>query len=152
MSHLKPNLPRSWYSLPKKEQQAITAACERAVHATVNHEEALLQKRWLQLACIVLHRQKDPYGKMRCKAFLKDWKLIYYICSQFNTDAELEAWLKAETDKIFGKDGYPHEWVDSLENGGKREGYSSTVKPNPLQTANGCSDHTPWKRTVNSSF
>lgn len=121
MSHLKPNLPRSWYSLPKKEQQAITAACERAVHATVNHEEALLQKRWLQCACIVLHRQKDPYGKMRCKAFLKDWKLIYYICSQFNTDAELEAWLKAETDKIFGKDGYPHEWVDSLENGGKRE-------------------------------
>lgn len=120
MSHLKPNLPRSWYSLPKKEQQAITAACERAVHVAVDHEEAELQKIWLQLACIVNHKLFG-IGKTRGLRFLREWKRVYRITSAFETNAQRDEWLGAEMEKIFGKDGYPHEWVDSLENGGKRE-------------------------------
>lgn len=36
-------------------------------------------------------------------------------CGQFNTNEEIEAYLKKGTDSIFGVDGYPHEWVDKLE-------------------------------------
>lgn len=119
--YIKQKMPKSWFRLPEWERQQISKICNEGMNAQVDHEEAELQKLWLQYACIVLHRQKDRYGKMRCMAFLKDWKWVYRISSQFKTAEERDAWLKAEMEKIFGKDGYPHEWVDSLENGGRRE-------------------------------
>jgi hypothetical protein len=113
-------MPRSWNRLPDWEKQKINDICNEAMNAQINHEEAELQKVWLQMACIVLHQQKDPYGEMRCRAFLKGWKRMYWIIGKIKTNEERDAYLKAETDKIFGKDGYPAEWVDSLE--GKANG------------------------------
>ena len=45
---------------------------------------------------------------------------MYWIIGKLKTNEERDAYLKAETDKIFGKGGYPSEWVDSLE--GKANG------------------------------
>lgn len=117
---MKANIPKSWLSLPPKEKRIIEKLVEEEVRNAVDHEEAELQKRWLQLACIVLHRQKDAYGKMRCMAFLKGWKRVYKACEKFKSGPEIDEWLKSEMDSIFGADGYPAEWVDSLENGGGR--------------------------------
>lgn len=111
--------PRAWNKLRKVEQDEIIAfvqeSLEELVVTNLNHEEAEMQKIWLQFACIVLHQMKDPFGKIRCMFFLKGWKKMYRICSQFKTSEERDAYLAAEMAKIFGKDGYPHEWVDSLE-------------------------------------
>lgn len=74
---MKANVPKSWFFLPEKEKKAIAKIMEDEVNKTIDHEEAELQKRWLQLACIVLHRQKDPFGKTRCLAFLNGFKRIY---------------------------------------------------------------------------
>lgn len=118
---MKSILPKSWFTLPKKEQNAIKEACEKLVNETLDHEEAELQKIWLQLACVALHKyNKDPWGKLRCMVFLKGWKRIYMQVSKFRTNAERDEWLKKEMEEIFGAGGYPHEWVDSLENGGNR--------------------------------
>lgn len=114
---MKANIPKSWLSLPEKEKKIISDLIEKHINDTVDHEEAQLQKRWLQLACIVLHRQKDPFGKMRCMAFLNGFKRLYKTCGKFKTNAEIDEWLKAEMESIFGVDGYPSEWVDSLEKG-----------------------------------
>lgn len=118
--------PRAWNRLRKVEQDEIIdfvrESLEELVIENLNHEEAELQKVWLQIMCIVLHRQKDPYGEMRCLSTLKDFKTVYRLFGQFATEEEQKAWLKAETDKIFKKGGYPHDWVDSLENGGRRDG------------------------------
>ena len=113
---MKANIPKSWLTLPEKEKKIIYKLVEDQLNETIDHEEAELQKRWLQLACIVLHRQKDPFGKMRCMAFLNGFKRIYKKCGKLNSDKEIEAWIKTELDSIFGADGYPAEWVDSLEN------------------------------------
>ena len=120
MGKLKPNLPRSWFSLPEREKDAITEVYQKALHEALDHEEAELQKAWLKLACIVLHSQKDPYGKKRCMAFLAKWKRVYRIVGKCKTNAERDAYLDAEMDKIFGKGGYPYKWIDSLENMGER--------------------------------
>ena len=118
---MKANLPRekkppkAWDRLPEVEKKIIKDYCIEVVREQVNHEEALLQKRWLQLACIVLHNQKDRYGKLRCMAFLRGFKRVYRRCEKFNSNAEIDAYLKQEMDSIFGVDGYPYEWVDSLE-------------------------------------
>ena len=120
MGKLKPNLPRSWFSLPEREKDAITKVYQDALHKARDHEDAELQKVWLKCACVVLHGQKDPYGKLRCMCFLAGFKKVYRIIGKFKTNAERDAYLDAEMDKIFGKGGYPSEWVDSLENMGER--------------------------------
>lgn len=114
---MKANLPKSWLQLPPNEKRIIEKLVEEEVRKTVDHEEAILQKRWLQLACIVLHRQKDPYGKMRCMTFLNGFKRVYRKCKNFTSNEDIDAFLKKEMEPIFGVDGYPAEWVDSLENG-----------------------------------
>ena len=110
-----PKPPKAWEKLSLFEKKAIEEYCTQVASDIVDHEEAELQKRWLQLACIVLHNQKDKFGRMRCLAFLKEWKRVYHKCEKFNTNEEIEAYLKKEMDSIFGVDGYPYEWVDGLE-------------------------------------
>ena len=113
---MKSNIPRSWLTLPEREKKIIYKMLEDKYNEAVDHEEAELQKRWLQLACIVLHRQKDRFGKMRCLAFLNGFKRIYKQCERFRSEVETTEWINKELEPIFGKDGYPSEWVDSLEN------------------------------------
>ena len=114
---MKANIPKSWLSLPEREKKAISKMVEEEINKTIDHEEAELQKRWLQLACIVLHRQKDPFGKTRCLAFLNGFKRIYKKCKRFKSDNEIKEWIDKELELIFGIGGYPSEWVDDLENG-----------------------------------
>lgn len=40
---------------------------------------------------------------------------MYRIIAKFSSTEERDAYLKTEMDKIFGKDGYPYEFIDSLE-------------------------------------
>ena len=112
---MKANIPKSWLSLPEIEKKAISKMVEEEINKTIDHEEAELQKRWLQLACIVLHQQKDPYGKMRCMSFLNGFKRMYKKCAKFKSNAEIDEWVKSELKCIFGEGGYPHLWVDDLE-------------------------------------
>ena len=48
MSRIKPNIPRSWYSLPKREQDAIIQyqkeIIDEQTRINLDHEEAELQK------------------------------------------------------------------------------------------------------------
>lgn len=110
-----PKPPRSWDRLPESERKALTDFCAQTVTEQVNHDEATLQKRWIQLACIVLHNQKDKFDKERCMSFIAGWKRVYRTCERFETGEEIDEYLKREMESIFGKDGYPYEWVDSLE-------------------------------------
>lgn len=110
-----PKPPKSWERLPESEKKIINDYFRQRLYDELNHEEATLQKRWLQLACIVLHNRKDRFGRKRLMCFLAGWKRVYHICGNFNTNAEIDAYLADEMSKIFGADGYPYEWVDSLE-------------------------------------
>lgn len=113
---MKPNLPRSWLTLPEREKKIIYKFIEDEYNKTLDHEEAQLQKRWIQLACINLHHMKEEFGATDCLAFLVGFKRIYKKCGKFNSDEKIAEWIKTELDSIFGADGYPAEWVDSLEN------------------------------------
>ena len=112
---MKANIPKSWLQLPEKEKKIIYGVIQEHISKTIDHEEAELQKRWLQLACIVLHQQKDPYGKVRCMSFLNSFKRMYKKCGRFNSNAEIDEWLESELKSIFGEGGYPYSWVDSFE-------------------------------------
>ena len=111
------NKRRSYLMLPPKEKQAIDEAIVKFIEDRVNHEEAELQKIWIQLACIILH---DTFGMgaQRLTTFIGNWKRIYKRNQRLGSKEAQDAFLKEEMDKIFGEDGYPYEFIDSLEKRG----------------------------------
>jgi hypothetical protein len=112
---MKANIPTSYFNLPKKEKEAIDNQIKKFINDQVNHEEAELQKIWLQMACIVLH-ENFGFGKDRLTIFLGNWKRMYRRNLKLgNYEAQTE-FLKEQMEKIFGKGGYPYEWIDRLEN------------------------------------
>jgi hypothetical protein len=117
---MKANVRKSYLNLPPKQKEAIDKAIVKYIEDQVNHEEAELQKIWLQMACIVLH-EAFGFGKMRCFTFLGNWKRMYKRMSKIANKEEQDAFLKSEMDKIFGVEGYPYGFIDSLEKRGDAE-------------------------------
>lgn len=107
-------LPKSWHSLPQSEKDKINRAMTDEVVKQVLHEEAELQKIWLQMACIVLHKNFG-FGKERCLLFLANWREMYRINTKLGGREEQTNYLAGEMEKIFGKGGYPKEYIDKLE-------------------------------------
>lgn len=107
---MKARLPKSWDYLPPSEKKAIAEVKEQEI----NHYFAKLQKNWLRLSCIVLHNNFG-FGRDRCMLYLANWKEMYRLNSKIKTEAEQQAWLEAEMDKIFGEGNYPYEYIDKLE-------------------------------------
>lgn len=110
--------PRVWKRLREDERQAIVEyqreCLDELVRVNLDHEEAELQKTWLKMMCIANH-DVLKVGKIRAIRVLARWKRLYHIVGKLKTTADRDAYLNAELEKIFGKDGYPEEWVDSLE-------------------------------------
>jgi hypothetical protein len=44
---------------------------------------------------------------------------VYRLNAKQGGDAEQQAWLRAEMDKIFGEGNYPYEYIDKLEGVGE---------------------------------
>lgn len=115
--------PRAWLRLREDERQSIIEyvreCLDELVRVNLDHEEAELQKTWLKMMCIANH-DVLKVGKIRAIRVLYRWKRLYHIVSKLKTNAERDAYLNRELEKIFGKGGYPDEWVDSLEEGSRQ--------------------------------
>lgn len=111
---MKVRLPKSFTRLPPREKEIINQVMTDEVVKQVCHEQAELQKIWLQMACIVLHNNFG-FGKKRCLLFLANWREMYRRNSKLEGKADQERFLSEELDKIFGKGGYPTEYINKLE-------------------------------------
>lgn len=107
---MKVRLPKSWDRLPQSEKEKIAEVKEQEI----NQYYAKLQKNWLMLSCIVLHKNFG-FGKKRCLLYLANWREVYRLNAKIGGDEAQQAWLRAEMDKIFGKGNYPYEYIDKLE-------------------------------------
>lgn len=111
---MKVRLPKSWDRLPKHEKDTINRVMTEEVVKQVIHEEAELQKIWLQMACIVLNKCFG-FGRKRLMIFLGNWREMYRINSKLDGKEAQAEYLTAEMTRIFGKEGYPTEYVNKLE-------------------------------------
>lgn len=111
---MKVRVPKSYNNLSQHDRDIIAQVMDEEIEARVNKRFAELQKIWLQFACIVLHRFFG-FGKKRCLLFLANWREIYRFNSTLKDRDEQTAYLSAEMDSIFRKDGYPYAYVDKLE-------------------------------------
>ena len=110
---MKANIQRSYDRLPNAEKERLKRFMEDAVNEQLFHEEAEMQKTWLQYACIILN-QNFGFGETRCLSFLRGWKKMYTRNAKFKDGVEQSNYIDENISKIF-KNGYPKEWVDSLE-------------------------------------
>lgn len=109
---------KAWRQLRKQDREVIEEvksqeAAELAMQI-VMREEALIQKRWLKALCIAMNKN-GRYGRKRLLLVLGWWKEVYRIMSRIATNEELDAYLDSEIERIFGKGGYPTEYIDKLE-------------------------------------
>lgn len=82
---------------------------------TVGMTVVLLSGDWCGLT---MHNEGIPQRKLTDGTFLGNWKRMYKRMSKISYKEEQDAFLKTEMDKIFGEDGYPYEFIDSLEKRG----------------------------------
>ena len=112
---MKPNILKPFNSLPKREQEVILKMMEDAFWDRLDREEVKLQKILLKLNCIVL---SDDYFNLTTDdllVYIGNQKRIYRQLSKFKTEEEQAAWIDERISEIF-PDGYPSEFIDSLEN------------------------------------
>lgn len=117
--------PRAWQRLREDERNAIVEyvreCLDELVRVNLDHEEAELQKTWLKMGCIINY-EMSGYAAIRNRRWLSRWKRLYKKVEKYKTKEERDAFLDPYMEKIFGKGGYPSEWVDSLENRGNVDG------------------------------
>lgn len=111
---MKVRLPKSWDQLKKRDKEIINQVMTEEVVKNVIHEEAELQKIWLQMACIVLNKNFG-FGRKRLLVFLGTWREMYRINSKLDGKEAQAEYLTAEMTRIFGKEGYPTAYIDKLE-------------------------------------
>ena len=111
---MKVRMPKSFLDLPQSEKDKINTVLTEEVQKQTDKNMVELQKLWLQFACIVLHRNFG-FGKKRCLLFLANWREIYRINNKLESKADQTEFLNEYLDKIFGKGGYPTEYIDKLE-------------------------------------
>lgn len=111
---MKVRTPKSFLQLPQHEKDIINQTLTEEIEKRVNKDMAKLQKLWLQFACVVLHKNFG-FGKKRALLFLGNWREMYRKNNKFANEAEQTAFLEAEMNKIFGKEGYPTQYIDKLE-------------------------------------
>lgn len=111
---MKARIPKSFINLPQHEKDIINEVMTEEVQKQVDSQMVELQKLWLKFACIVLNRNFG-FGRKRCLLFLANWREMYRINTRLTSKEEQTEYLAGEIDRIFGKGGYPKEYIDKLE-------------------------------------
>ena len=107
------NLPKSFSQLRKSEQDRILKHMEDAM----DNELCDAQIIWIKMACCILHDMGKTESEIT--QFIGGWKRLYRANSRFKTKAEQDAFLDPRMAEIFGENGFPYEFIESLKNIGK---------------------------------
>lgn len=110
---MRPNIPRSWLTLPKKEQKAIEEYVKQVAEKEVEREARIILDLYMKMVCMVLH-DAFGFGEKRLNMFLGNHRLMFK--RQFKmvkNDTQIE-YLNRRMAEIFKKDGFPKEFLDGL--------------------------------------
>ena len=112
---MRPNMPRSWYSLPKSERDSLQKAMTEKVYELLVEEEKEMQVIWIKLLCIIDHNLFG-HGEERQLRKIAEWKRMYRRQARFGDDKEARnKWLDAEMKKIFRKGGFPDVRIQEMK-------------------------------------
>ena len=110
---MKANLPKVFNQLSKNEQQRIINAYEDAM----DNELCEAQFIWLKMACSILHDMGMP--KDDVYVFIAGWTRMYRTNARLPDKEAQDAFLKTRMADIFGEDGFPEEYMQSMKDIGR---------------------------------
>lgn len=110
---MKANVPKVFSQLSKNEQERIMKAYEDAM----DEELCDAQIVWIKMACCLLHDM--GLTSEQVTTFLGMWKSIYRKNARIKDKAEQDAYLNPQLAEIFGADGFPEDFVQSLREIGR---------------------------------
>jgi hypothetical protein len=109
---MKANAPRSWLTLPKREQKAIEEYVKEVAGKEMARESRVLLEMYLKISCILQH---DVFGKgeKSLTMYLGNHRTFFRSFKKLQTQAEQMEYINERISKIF-KNGFPQEFVDGL--------------------------------------
>ncbi len=110
---MKANLPKVFKQLSKNEQERIN----QAIFDRLDDELCTAQIVWIKMACSILHDM--GLTKDDVTMFIGNWKRMYRANSRLRNKAEQDEFLAKRMAQIFGDDGFPEEFVESLREIGR---------------------------------
>ena len=111
---MKPNVPKSWFSLPKSEKEKLQNYLNEQLNEMVDNDEKELQEIWIKLACILLY-ENFGFREQRLLRFIAAWRRIYRRNARTGCRKEQTKWLEEEMAKCFPKSGFPQERIDNMK-------------------------------------
>ena len=100
-------------SVQKKINDVFADAANELANRQIDKEEVQMQKTWILYGAVAL--AQGGATKDEIIAWIGSWKRIYRANGRMKTKEEQEAFVKRHLEAIFGEDGYPFDFVDSLE-------------------------------------
>jgi hypothetical protein len=110
---MKPNIPRSWLTLPKKEQKAIEEYVKQVAEKEVEREARIMLDLYMKMVCMVLH-DAFGWGEKRLNYFLGNHRMMFKRQFKMVKDDTQIEYLNRRMAEIFKKDGFPKEFLDAL--------------------------------------
>ena len=114
---MKAHMPRSYDSLPTREQEKIKEimnnVCTQTVHERLDTELAYVQRLWIKMSCIILHEMYG-LGEDRLTGYIAGFKRKYADIARLGSNEEVREYLDRDIRKIFRRGEYPDEWVEKL--------------------------------------
>lgn len=110
---MKANTPKSWRSLPPREQKVIENYVKEVAGKELEREARIILDLYMKMVCMVLH-DAFGFGEKRLNMFLGNHRLMFK--RQFKmvkNDTQIE-YLNRRMAEIFKKDGFPKEFLDGL--------------------------------------
>lgn len=106
-------MPKCFNQLSPSEKQRI----ENAIFDRLDNELCEAQFVWLKMACIILHDM--GLYKDDIMMFIGNWKRMYRANSRCQHKIDQDAFLTPRITEIFGKDGFPEEFMQSFKKIGR---------------------------------
>ena len=114
---MKAKIPKIYNDLsPKQKKRIEDHIVEMATEAAIRQEEKdcrVILDLYMKMVCCMLH-DSFGFGKKRLNYFLGNHKRVFNRQNKLVTRGEQLDYLNGRMDEIFGKDGFPQEFIDSL--------------------------------------
>lgn len=114
---MKALIPKSFKSLPQKQQKAISAyATEIAIETARKAEEQncrIILDLYMKFTILILH-EAFGFGERRLNQFLGNHRREFRRQYRLVSNGEQIEYLNKRMAEIFKKDGFPQDFVDEL--------------------------------------
>ena len=111
---MKPNIPRSWHSLPPAERRALEKFLQDQAYLLADREHEEVQETMIKFNCMMLHDHFD-FTEEQLLQYVALWKRTYRRNDRHQSKGEQDAWLESEMKKCFPTCGFPQMRIDDLK-------------------------------------